>query len=89
MPGTTERKQNYRITVKRQRGVTGERKSKKKDEKKKTNHNRWTLRNCLAVLPYLYLNKELAVCAECKEDLGIVSHHLGNSGDARFIFHFQ
>lgn len=35
VPGTTERRQNYKIKTERQRGGTGEAKSKKKDEKRK------------------------------------------------------
>lgn len=36
VPGTPEKRQNYKIKTERQRGGTGETKSKKKDEKRKT-----------------------------------------------------
>lgn len=51
----SERRQNYKIKTERQRGGTGETKSKKKDEKK-SNNTRLSLWNCLVAMPiYIWI----------------------------------
>lgn len=84
VPGT---RREGRITRYKQRDREEEQEKQEQAErwKKKSNNTRLSLRNCLGAMP-IYLYKKLAACAECVEDLGIISHQLENSVAACFIF---